>query len=1508
MEQITLIKRNGEQIPLISTHPIRAITQAVQDTTLMGDDTVTLSIVSGALINFGIGDKIVVGGKEYFTRTIPTREVASDNMFAYEVKFYGVIYELIKSQYRDTDVNGLSKRSTFDLTYSLKDFVKVVIYNVNRDYSGLWYFDEANCPETEPKTLTFSKENCLRVLQRVCSEFKFDFVIEQSRGVRTIKIGKFGEVMNPPGGKSHFEWGKGGGLFNLIEKKVDDKSIITRLWVEGGMQNIRAGYRDYSDRLQLPCPQRLNAKEHTLHDGTVVPANTMLIGISEDTNRYIEDVALSETVGVIEDTEHFDDIHPQRTGIITAISEEDVYTFIDKGMNFDLNEKDENGNHKYLIDKVSAKITFITGKLAGMQFELEEYNHKTFTFKILKYTDERGMSFPTESNEAFRFMPDDKYKITDINLPKEYEDDAEEELWFAGYDKFLQRKQAMAQYELNLDRQYFIENLPEDTLSTVFSPGDYVPVKDVRFGIEKNIRIQNVKRNLLNEYEFSLVLSDTVAISIYDQTVIDLHDINVIISNNGLADLNRMRLGWRTTEELRTLIYDTDGYFDMDNVRANSIDTNMLAVGSRSQQFVLQNTVMQANRDGNPNKFYVSSGILSHLTIADEIRSWNMSELNYILPNSKAFYVFAKCSKVGNTGVYHVTQEQLKVENPSDNANYYFQVGVIGSLDTSLNFRDFVTTYGFTRINGRTITTGRISSQTGRCYYDLDDEIIAGNIKFIHNGEETDLGNWATETEDSITSAQLLVLSSTSQVMPCDAGNIPLPNQTITFTAKLQHLVGVASFTAVAHTSSGTHNLQLGGTGNTRTLTSKQWANTYIKVVVTATLDGQNDAVTIYRNNDGQIGPVGQGIDNAIEQFYLSNSKTELIGGSWRDTPPTWVSGMYMWTRLKIIYKNPYAVSYTEAVCDSTWEAIHEIYMGGGNLLRYTDYDKTLKGIAAHNGSSKWLDSYGRAVITNTLPSVPQMSFIPIQTLEANKNYLFHVDLWWGAAHIIGFDTNVLGGSNNGYYQLEYIKEETVEPENGKRVYCKIKPTQRLVGRIVITAPQEHNDMRIKRPMLECATHASDYSPAYEDTQEYINETTAMALQSKAITDGFGTVISGGLVSTVMIYLRDYNSINVTAGISGLQSIENTAYGMIRDGYAPSYWSGGTLKEAVAFSYLMWKRDTGTLAQSDWNEKMALTVILHNGHAKLGDLIVSNNGEISMFGNSTNERFVLKNAPLMAYQDATSGTSGHGKIPNNPQSFNVGTTQLGGTLTVDSDGSSITFQASSLIITNSAPTGFMGFIGANIKVELYRGSTFIAELGGVSVTLGQAQTSINKTVYNQPAGVYNVKVTYERGSQNTGSANISQSDFIWDFASGQINRIEIGTNGFMAVNSNGHAYYSEEEGLRFKGKVDMAGVLLSGYVSFGGTLGNDWWGNSKLTTCSAQKQGKGHYRVYHDIGHTAYFVTASPYTYDRSYRIYAKNASFFDIVFRSIGSVTDNADTAFDFEVSGYNYPPRGRE
>lgn len=759
-----IIKRNGETIQLNINEPFCFVKEATLTSSLMGDDYISLKIVSSEWLSFAKGDKIIVGGNEYSIRATTTREIVSEGYYNYEPVFYGVMYDLMKTIYRNCDKYGKSDKSTFDLTYTIKEFVQVLIYNLERDYPGVWKFDEDNCPETEAKTIQFSGVNCLQALQTLCNseQFNLEFQITQDNGIRTIHIGKFGKRINPPNGADFFEWGKGNGLYNLKEQKIDDKAIITRLWVEGGTTNIRSDYRGYAERLQLPM-QRMNQYDHTLADGTVVKANTEMIGISDESKRYIENAELRDKIGSEEDVKTYDNIYPKRTGKVTAVVADDICAFVDDTMDFDLNKKDDKGT-VYLVDGVSAKITFTSGRLAGQQFELNAkggYDDKTKTFKIIPFTDNRGLTIPSEETKnSFFIEVGNTYKITDIYLPEQYEKRAEEDLWYAGSDDFKDASQVKAQYALTFDRLYFLQSLSRDTETSVFEVGDYVPVKDTRFGIEKTMRIQKITRNLLLEHDYQITLADSTAISIQTQTVLTVIDHENVINNNRLRDLNKARRGWRTTEDLRNMVYDTDGYFDTENIKPNSIDTNMLTVGAKSQQFVLSGCILKANFGGNPNMFVATAGILSHLTIDnDKIRSWQMNEASFELQSTGGYYLFAKCSKSGENGVWYLTQEQLKFEPTSDPNNYYFQVGIISSLYSDDNFRDFQTTYGFTRINGNTITTGRIITSDGECFLDLD-----GNKFRI--GDSTSSIDWNVSAKSRLTLKNVSVASGSGDVFP----------------------------------------------------------------------------------------------------------------------------------------------------------------------------------------------------------------------------------------------------------------------------------------------------------------------------------------------------------------------------------------------------------------------------------------------------------------------------------------------------------------------------------------------------------------------------------------------------------------------------------------------------------------------------------------------------------------------------------------------------------------------
>ena len=61
----------------------------------------------------------------------------------------------------------------------------------------------------------------------------------------------------------------------------------------------------------------------------------------------------------------------------------------------------------------------------------------------------------------------------------------------------------------------------------------------------------------------------------------------------------------------------------------------------------------------------------------------------------------------------------------------------------------------------------------------------------------------------------------------------------------------------------------------------------------------------------GDTGATGQGIDSITEEYAVSNSNTTAPTTGWSTNQPTWSSNSYVWTRSKIVYKNPAKTEYT---------------------------------------------------------------------------------------------------------------------------------------------------------------------------------------------------------------------------------------------------------------------------------------------------------------------------------------------------------------------------------------------------------------------------------------------------------------------------------------------------------------------------------------------------------------------------------------------------------------------
>ena len=79
------------------------------------------------------------------------------------------------------------------------------------------------------------------------------------------------------------------------------------------------------------------------------------------------------------------------------------------------------------------------------------------------------------------------------------------------------------------------------------------------------------------------------------------------------------------------------------------------------------------------------------------------------------------------------------------------------------------------------------------------------------------------------------------------------------------------------------------------------------------------------QGNTGPTGPTGTGIDSLTEEYAVSDSKTTAPTTGWSTTQPSWSDSYYIWTRTKIVYKNPTSTEYTDPICSTVNDAYNDL-------------------------------------------------------------------------------------------------------------------------------------------------------------------------------------------------------------------------------------------------------------------------------------------------------------------------------------------------------------------------------------------------------------------------------------------------------------------------------------------------------------------------------------------------------------------------------------------------------
>ena len=244
--------------------------------------------------------------------------------------------------------------------------------------------------------------------------------------------------------------------------------------------------------------------------------------------------------------------------------------------------------------------------------------------------------------------------------------------------------------------------------------------------------------------------------------------------------------------------------------------------------------------------------------------------------------------------------------------------------------------------------------------------------------------------------------------------------------------------------------------------------------------NGQNGAT----GSTGPTGPTGTGVASIVQQYYLSTSKTSQTGGSWVTSMPTWSSGKYLWTRYLITYKNPTSTSYTSPVCDSSWEAVNDIQVGGRNLV---------SNLAKNWSNGNW-----------SIPEIgekPNLSYFEnrislISTLKVEPNVDYWVKIYSTKTVNVLFreldkDQNYLR-STIGMTSLKWTCPSDC-------YYINITIYENSVIEDI-----SNGTTKIK---IEKGNKATDWTPAPEDVQADIDEAAKTATNFMEFTSGAGLQI-----------------------------------------------------------------------------------------------------------------------------------------------------------------------------------------------------------------------------------------------------------------------------------------------------------------------------------------------------------------------------------------------------------------
>nr|WP_319268299.1 hypothetical protein [uncultured Draconibacterium sp.] len=582
----------------------------------------------------------------------PPYKKLSTNKYVYTLtfNFYGA--ELLT---RADYLNDL-KEAEFSQWGTIEDILDNIIWNYLRRGYGTGQFTKGTVVATEGKNHQFNNENCLEVLQRMCSEYKLEFEFEKNDPDfwdYTINIKE--KVANDKA--VTLAYGKGNGQYELSRGKRVDDDFFSVLYAFGAAKNLPVGYRNGM--------RRLSFDDNPLKDVTTPdPEKEKIL--------------------------KFDEIFPRRTATVTGYTQvleadltaeqkevwpNGIYKVADSTM-FDLNAKWEDtdadfneyllthesvlradytnsvvGNTKYLLAGQTAKIVMKTGDASGYEFSISKYNHDTHEFYLIPFRDESDTLLP---NDVAKPAIGDDYTLVNIDMPASYVTAAEAELRAKAVEALAEGSTPKFPYSAVIDPKFVADN------TLYFEVGDRLTIVDTDYDVNGTFRIS---RLVYNDYtrRYELTFAERRSLNRLQTIEKSVEKQERTASATNADSVENIRNSQITVGDLsRTLLDPVDKKLNADAVvRNKSIDPGMLSLDAGTLQWSLKNALYEPNVDDNEDKVKLNAGTitlhnyntLSRYEIAklkagggtyDPTRTWNIPETTYTLPTKDDYAIYLK--------------------------------------------------------------------------------------------------------------------------------------------------------------------------------------------------------------------------------------------------------------------------------------------------------------------------------------------------------------------------------------------------------------------------------------------------------------------------------------------------------------------------------------------------------------------------------------------------------------------------------------------------------------------------------------------------------------------------------------------------------------------------------------------------------------------------------------------------------------------------------------------------